>query len=154
MLRLGADEDVRRLARHVAGRAVGVVLTGGGGHGLAHLGALRALEEAGVPIDVVGGTSRGALVAALYAKYASTHHVLPIVTDLVGVLSSQRNLLLDLTLPVLSLFSGKALDRVLRNALGRETNVEDLWLPFVCCSTNLTKGEVRVSEISQSRLHV
>ena len=69
MLRLGADEDVRRLARHVAGRAVGVVLTGGGGHGLAHLGALRALEEAGVPIDVVGGTSRGALVAALYAKY-------------------------------------------------------------------------------------
>ena len=55
---------------------MGVVLTGGGGHGLAHLGALRALEDAGVPVDAVGGTSRGALVAALYAKYASTTHML------------------------------------------------------------------------------
>ena len=56
------EEDLSRLARHVAGHAVGVVLTGGGGHGLAHLGALRALEDAGVPVDVVGGTSQGALV--------------------------------------------------------------------------------------------
>ena len=51
-LRLGSREDVERLARRVAGRGVGVVLTGGGGHGLAHLGALRALEDAGVPIDL------------------------------------------------------------------------------------------------------
>jgi predicted acylesterase/phospholipase RssA len=52
-------------------------LTGGGGHGLAHLGALRALEDAGVPVDVVGGTSQGALVGALYAAHASTSHMLP-----------------------------------------------------------------------------
>ena len=141
MLRLGSDDDVRRVARHVAGRAVGVVLTGGGGHGLAHLGALRALEDAGVPVDVVGGTSRGALVAALYAKYASTTHMLPGVKELVGVLSSQRHLLTDLTLPVLSLFSGKGLDKVLRRVLGHDT-IEDLWLPFFCCSTNLTKGRL------------
>ena len=134
MLRLSSEEDVERLARHVAGRAVGVVLTGGGGHGLAHLGALRALEDLGVPVDVVGGTSRGALMAALYAKYASTTHMLPRVKELVGVLSSPRHLLTDLTLPILSVFSGKGLDRILRQTLG-EDDVEDLWLPFFCCST-------------------
>jgi lysophospholipid hydrolase len=48
--------------------AVGVVLTGGGGHGLAHLGALRALEDSGVPIDCVGGTSQGALMAGAYTR--------------------------------------------------------------------------------------
>ena len=123
------------------GRAVGVVLTGGGGHGLAHLGALRALEDAGVPVDAVGGTSRGALVAALYAKYASTTHMLPRVKELVGVLSSPRHLLADLTLPILSVFSGKGLDAILRKTLG-EDDVEDLWLPFFCCSTNLTRGRL------------
>ena len=141
MLRLSSDADVQRLARHVAGRAVGVVLTGGGGHGLAHLGALRALEDAGVPVDVVGGTSRGALVAALYAKHASTTHMLPRVKELVGVLSSPRHLLADLTLPILSVFSGKGLDAILRKTLG-EDDVEDLWLPFFCCSTNLTRGRL------------
>jgi lysophospholipid hydrolase len=141
MLRLSSDADVQRLARHVAGRAVGVVLTGGGGHGLAHLGALRALEDAGVPVDAVGGTSRGALVAALYAKYASTTHMLPRVKELVGVLSSPRHLLADLTLPILSVFSGKGLDAILRKTLG-EDDVEDLWLPFFCCSTNLTRGRL------------
>jgi lysophospholipid hydrolase len=141
MLRLSSEEDVERLARHVAGRAVGVVLTGGGGHGLAHLGALRALEDLGVPVDVVGGTSRGALMAALYAKYASTTHMLPRVKELVGALSSPRHLLTDLTLPILSVFSGKGLDKILRQSLG-EDDVEDLWLPFFCCSTNLTRGSL------------
>ena len=118
---------------------MGVVLTGGGGHGLAHLGALRALEDSGVPIDCVGGTSQGALMAALYARHASTTHMLPQVKDLVGVLSSSRHLLTDLTLPVLSIFSGKGLDSILQAVLG-DTDIEDLWLCFFCCSTNLTRG--------------
>ena len=99
------------------------------------------MEDAGVPVDAVGGTSRGALVAALYAKYASTTHMLPRVKELVGVLSSPRHLLADLTLPILSVFSGKGLDAILRKTLG-EDDVEDLWLPFFCCSTNLTRGRL------------
>lgn len=51
-----------RLARHLAGRSVGLLLTGSGGRGLLHLGALRALADANVPVDVVGGTGHGALV--------------------------------------------------------------------------------------------
>ena len=80
-------------------------------------------------------------MAALYAKYASTTHMLPRVKELVGVLSSPRHLLADLTLPILSVFSGKGLDAILRKTLG-EDDVEDLWLPFFCCSTNLTRGRL------------
>ena len=47
---------------------VGVVLSGGGAKGLYHIGVLEALEEGGVPIDYVAGTSMGAIVAAMYAS--------------------------------------------------------------------------------------
>ena len=152
-LRLGCGEDAERLARHVAGRSVGVILTGGGGHGLAHLGALRALEDVGVPIDCVGGTSQGALMAALYARHASTTHMLPRVKELVRAMSSPRHLLTDLTLPVLSIFSGKGVDRMLRAALG-EVEIEDLWLPFFCCSTNLSRGRLSTHVAGSVRRYV
>ena len=52
----------------MAGKAVGLVLSGGGSRGLAHMGVLCALEDLGVPVDVIGGTSQGAFMAALYAQ--------------------------------------------------------------------------------------
>ena len=55
---LPAAQDVARVARWMAGKAVGLVLSGGGSRGLAHLGVLHALDDAGVPIDVIGGTSQ------------------------------------------------------------------------------------------------
>jgi hypothetical protein len=51
-------QDVARVARWMAGKAVGLVLSGGGSRGLAHLGVLHALDDAGVPVDVIGGTSQ------------------------------------------------------------------------------------------------
>ena len=56
--RIGALQDMARVARWMAGKAVGLVLSGGGSRGLAHLGVLHALDDAGVPIDVIGGTSQ------------------------------------------------------------------------------------------------
>ena len=55
-------------------RAVGVVLGGGGARGLAHIGVLQALEEAGIPIDAIGGTSMGSVMAAAYARPSSPSH--------------------------------------------------------------------------------
>ncbi len=54
---------------------VGVVLSGGGARGIAHVGVLRALEEYGIPIDYIGGTSFGALVAAFYASGYSVEQI-------------------------------------------------------------------------------
>lgn len=54
-----------RLARRVTRRSVGLALSSGAGHGLAHVGVIKVLEEQGVPIDMVAGTSMGALVGGL-----------------------------------------------------------------------------------------
>lgn len=59
--------DVERAARRLAGRSLGLVLGGGGARGYAHLGVLEVLEENGIPVDRVGGTSMGGVVASLYA---------------------------------------------------------------------------------------
>ena len=63
-LRAGRVDDVRRLARFISGRAVGLVLGGGGARGFAHIGVVKALTEAGVPFDYLGGASMGAIIAA------------------------------------------------------------------------------------------
>ena len=67
-LRLGVPADFDRLARFLGGTAVGLVLGGGGARGFAHIGVMRALDEAGIPIDRVGGTSMGAMIAAQWAR--------------------------------------------------------------------------------------
>ena len=51
-----------------SGPKVGLVLSGGGAKGLAHIGALKVIEQAGVEIDYIGGTSMGAIIGALYAS--------------------------------------------------------------------------------------
>jgi|TARA_B110000003_G_scaffold233179_1_gene236338 lysophospholipid hydrolase len=138
-VRLASRDDMSRLARYVSGHSVGVILTGGGGGGLAHLGALRALEENGIPIDCIGGTSQGTLTAGMYARTLSTSHILPMLRNNMHVLNSPHHLLTDLTLPLLSLFSGKGLDTIIKSSVGADTSIEDLWLNFFCCSTNLNK---------------
>ena len=138
-VRLASKDDMSRLARYVSGQSVGVILTGGGGGGLAHLGALRALEENGIPIDCIGGTSQGTLTAGMYARSLSTSHIVPVLRNNMHLLNSPHHLLTDLTLPLLSLFSGKGLDAVIKSSVGADTTIEDLWLNFFCCSTNLNQ---------------
>lgn len=62
---------------------VGLVLSGGGAKGLAHIGALKVIEEAGVRIDYIGGTSMGAIIGALYASGYSAHQLVPYLRVLV-----------------------------------------------------------------------
>jgi Patatin-like phospholipase len=85
---------------------------GGGSRGLAHLGVLQAMDEIGIPIDVVGGTSQGAFMAALYAQGLGREQLLARVRGYATAMASPRHLLSDITLPVLSLFSGGLFDRV------------------------------------------
>ena len=66
-LRPGCPADQERLARLIMSKAVGLVLSGGSARGLAHIGVVKALREAGVPLDLVGGTSMGAIIAACLA---------------------------------------------------------------------------------------
>lgn len=61
------------------GQSVGLVLSGGGSKGLAHIGVIRALEEHGIPIDYIGGTSMGAVIGSLYAMGLTTDEMVAII---------------------------------------------------------------------------
>jgi predicted acylesterase/phospholipase RssA/CRP-like cAMP-binding protein len=140
-LRADRPADVARLARMITGTGCGLVLGGGGARGLAHLGVIRALEEARVPIDVVGGTSMGAVMAALLALGMDDAERVQRVT----AMASRGRRLLRPTLPLLALSSGRNVDRMLAEHLG-SAPVEDLPLQFFCVSANLNRAEAVVHE--------
>jgi len=128
-------DDIARVARLLTGRGIGLVLSGGGARGFAHIGVVRALREAGVPIDSVGGTSMGAIMGAGVAAGWS-------VAEMIERLRRSfvdTNPLNDYTLPVVSLVAGRKVSRLLRQAFG-EVAIEDLPLPFYAISANLTTG--------------
>lgn len=133
------DADISRVARLVLGRSVGLVLSGGGARGFAHLGVVKALREANVTIDAVGGTSIGAIIGAGVAADWSTEEMIEIFRRCFVT----TNPLSDYTLPLLSMVSGRKVSRLLREAFG-EREIEDLVLPFFCVSSNLTNGRASV----------
>ncbi len=138
-VRSGQPTDVCRLARLASGCARGVAFGGGGARGLAHLGVLRALEEAGCGVDFVGGTSMGAIIAASIAMGWSLeriHH--QTIESFVG-----QNPLNDYTLPYHALTRGAKVDAGLAQRFGG-ARLEDLWLPFFCVSSNLTTGSAMI----------
>jgi predicted acylesterase/phospholipase RssA/CRP-like cAMP-binding protein len=134
-----STEDHRRLARILAGRATGLVLGGGGARGLAHVGVIRAIREAGIPIDMIGGTSMGSVIAAQYAMGCDEKTML----DLNRKVWIEMDPMKDKTLPLISLLAGKKLDRVLTLMFG-DTRIEDLRIQYFCVSTNLTRAMVFV----------
>ena len=131
--------DVERLARLLTGRGVGLVLAGGGARGFAHIGAVRALREAGIPIDAVGGTSMGAILGAGIA-HEWPHEEL---VERFRRSFVDTNPLNDYTLPLLSLVSGRKVTRLLRQEFG-DIDIEDMPLPYFCVSSNLTTGRIAV----------
>lgn len=132
-LRLDHAGDLARLARILSGNAVGLVLGGGGARGFAHLGVLRALEELAVPVDMIGGTSIGAPIAAITAQGMTAEEAHSTIAK--GFAS-----LIDFTLPITSLIAGKRIDRTIRFHM-ESWGIEDCWLPFYCVSTNLTSSK-------------
>ena len=130
--------DFRRLGRWLVGRSVGLVLGGGGARGVAHMSVMRALEEAGIPVDLVGGTSIGAFMGALYSTtggdtLAMHGPVARFAADMASLWLKIR----DLTLPLVSYVKGKQFNQMLVRVF-RDTLIEDLWLPFYCVTTDLT----------------
>ena len=134
-MRRNNNEDVRRLARVITGRSVGLVLSGGGARAYAHVGAIRALREHGVPIDFVGGASMGAIVAAGLAMGWDGEEMDHRIRK-AFVKSSPLD---DMALPLLAMTRGEKVRERLVEHFG-ETQIADLWLPFFCVSSNLTTG--------------
>jgi len=125
--------DLGRLARLLTRRGVGLVLSGGGARGFAHLGVIRALREARVPIDFVGGSSIGSIIAAGVAMGWSDEEM----RTRYRRSFVDTNPVNDYTFPFVALTRGRKVSRLLRREYG-EVLIEDLPLPFF--SANLTTG--------------
>jgi len=135
--------DFHRLARRLCGKSVGIVLGGGGARGIAHIGVIRALEEAGIPIDIVGGTSIGAFIGALYAWDADVVPMYGRAKKFAGRMGSMWRFALDLTYPSASYTTGHEFNRGIFKTFG-DSQIEDFWLDFYCNTTNITKSRSEV----------
>lgn len=140
-VRWALDADFGRLARLIAGRAVGLALGGGGARGFAHIGIMRALREAGIPVDIVAGTSMGAAMAAQFAMGWSPDRIA----------ATNREIWIDIephkeyTVPFMSLLRSTGALRCGQMMYG-DTQMEDLWVQCVCVSSDLTSAEMHVHD--------
>ncbi|PVV04908.1 hypothetical protein BB560_000569 [Smittium megazygosporum] len=139
----GYRSDFSRLARRLCNKSVGLVMSGGGARGMALLGVLRAFEEAGIPVDIVGGTSIGAFFSGLYAQESDSVAIWRRAKLFANLMKSVWRKIFDLTLPILSYTSGNEFNRALWKIF-KEVEIEDLWLPFYCVSTNITHSCVEI----------
>jgi NTE family protein len=148
------DTDLARLARIVSGRAVGLVLSGGGARGFAHIGVYQALEAMGVPVDFVGGTSIGALIGTLAALDLRGDEMEAGARE--GFLAYPRgNITADFNLlPILSLLKGgrsrDSLARLVERYAGPDIDMEDGWKTFFVVAANFSYGREEV--LSTGRL--
>jgi NTE family protein len=120
---------------------VGLVLGGGGARGLAHIGVLKVFRQEGVPVDVVAGTSVGALIGALYAAGLPPEQIETLGRDIgwdeLTDLSTARVVKLVLSEQLLTT---QKMERYIERYIG-DKKFADLAVPFACVATDLKTGE-------------
>ncbi|MBI3999569.1 MAG: patatin-like phospholipase family protein [Candidatus Omnitrophica bacterium] len=135
------SKAIRFLARELSGKLVGLVLGSGAAFGFSHVGVLRVLEQEHIPIDIVAGSSIGALIGALWASGLDSHALEKIALSL-----DKKSTFLkligfqDFSLPHSGFFKGDQVSRFLRNFLGRKT-FRMLNVPLKIVASNLFTGE-------------
>jgi NTE family protein/lysophospholipid hydrolase len=133
---LGDRGDVERLARIISGRAIELVLSGGGARGFAEIGVIRALEEAGLPVDLVGGASMGATIGALRAMEWDAARIQEVCRRTV----TGKGSLTDLTFPFVALFAARRAAKAVQEMCdGRD--IEDCPIGYFAVSTDLCRAE-------------
>jgi NTE family protein len=122
-------------------KKIGLALGGGAARGLAHIGVLRVLEQEGITIGVIAGTSAGAIVGALYAGTRSAGFIKERAIEL-----SKRRLtrFIDPALPRTGFIRGEKFNEMLASFLGANTRFRDLKIPFACTATDIDTGEAVV----------
>lgn len=135
--------DFNRLARILSGKAVGLVLGGGGARGVAHIGVIKALEEYGIPIDFIGGTSIGSFVGGLYARYYDLVPIYGRAKKFAFRVASLWRMVLDLTYPATSYTTGHEFNRGIWKTFG-DSRIEDFWLEFYTNTTNITHSRMEI----------
>ena len=129
---------LERLTRKVLGATVGVALGGGGAFGIAHVGVLSALTEAGVPIDLVAGTSMGSIIAIGYAAGLEPSRMESIASRIGNVRTALSAI--DPSLSGTGLLNGRRLVSIFSPLLPKQS-FEDLVLPCRVIAMDVETGE-------------
>ncbi|HEY9092165.1 cyclic nucleotide-binding and patatin-like phospholipase domain-containing protein [Parasphingorhabdus sp.] len=136
---LDSDADFAKVARFLTGRAIGLVLAGGGALGCAHLGVVQALQDARIPIDFIGGTSAGAAMGAAIAQGLSVAETL----DQMEAMFVKAKAMRRLTVPLYSLLDPTVFDAELRQRYGTK-DIADQPVVFFGVSTNLSTNGLHI----------
>ena len=134
-----SDPGISRLARRLVGRALGIVLSGGGARGFAHIGVLEELERDGIEIDRYGGCSMGSFIAAMAAAgWRPTH-----IRDRCHEELVRRSPFNDYTIPRVALIRSRKAGRMLER-LFTDLTVEELAKPLFTVSADLLSSRLVV----------
>ncbi|CAM3699406.1 cyclic nucleotide-binding and patatin-like phospholipase domain-containing protein [Smaragdicoccus niigatensis] len=133
--RLAHPADWARIGRFITGSATGVVLSGGGARGFAHIGALRALRDAGIEVDAIGGTSMGALIGAQWACEFDFDDMV----DQQRIIWNDHSPMRGFTVPTVALLSSRRAARALGDVFGNR-QIQDLARSYFCVSVSLTRS--------------
>ncbi len=135
-------ETIDRFIRLVLGKATCVLLGGGGARSFAHIGILRALQERNRPIDMIGGVSAGAIIAAQFAEGMTSSEILAYNRNMIPVIMKTFR---AYNLPLISIYSNHLFVKYLREIFG-DKKIEELWLNYFCISCNLSVGGFYIHE--------
>jgi len=139
-VRQGDTAHINRLARRLTGHAFGLVLSGGAARGFAQIGVQRAMEELGIPIDYIGGTSMGAVMGGYMQISDKNDELMQMAPRF-----ARPKVLFDRTLPFTAINASKKVTQFTKDSFG-DMQIEDLWIPFFCVASNLTTAEPVVFE--------
>ena len=120
-------------------KRVGLALSGGAAKGLAHIGVLEILQKEGIPIDIIAGTSAGALVGSVFAQGKDMETIKKEALSLSGVRKIAS--LADLTWFKSGLIKGKRIKDFLRRLIGGDVQFADTKIPFAVVATDINTGE-------------
>jgi NTE family protein len=131
--------EAARSARRLTRRSLGLVLSGGGARGLAHVGVVGVLQEAGFEVDRVGGCSIGSLIGAMVAEGMGAAEM----RDVCAREFVRRSPFNDYTLPRVSLLRARKARRMLERVFG-ERRIEELSRPLYTVSADLLSSRLVV----------
>jgi len=130
------ESDIKRIVRFITKQTIGLTLGGGGAKGFAHFGIYKAMNELNIPVDIIGGTSAGSIVASQIALGHSFKEIID-KNKQVNALKMFK----EYGIPYISLIKSNKIELAAKIS-AEEKDIEDLWIPFFAPATDLTNSKL------------